>query len=164
MSTLDPPRRNVIAVPSDTLHEIREETEDVAPAYEAQGVWKLAFNVFVQNRLAVVGVGIVVFMTLFCFVGPLLYHSNQTVVNLNNEFLAPSSSHLLGTDQLGFDVVGRLMIGGQTSLEIGIAAALIATIFGVVWGAVAGYYGGWIDNLMMRFVDVVLATWSGARR
>jgi peptide/nickel transport system permease protein len=157
MSTLDPPRRSTVAIPSDAPHEIREETEDVAPAHEAQGVWKLAFNVFVQNRLAVVGVGIVVFMTLFCFVGPLLYHSNQTVVNLNNEFLAPSSSHLLGTDQLGFDVVGRLMIGGQTSLEIGIAAALIATIFGVVWGAVAGYYGGWIDNLMMRFVDVVLA-------
>jgi peptide/nickel transport system permease protein len=156
MSTLDQPQRSPIAIPVEAIPEARD-VEDVAPAYAAQGVWRLAFNVFVQNRLAVVGVGIVVFMVLFCFIGPLIYQSNQTVVNLNNEFLPPSSAHLLGTDQLGFDVVGRLMIGGQTSLEIGIAAALIATVFGVLWGAVAGYYGGWIDNLLMRFVDVVLA-------
>ena len=110
-----------------------------------------------QNRLAVVGVGIVVFMTLFCFVGPLLYRTDTTTVNLNNEFLAPSAHHLLGTDQLGFDVVSRLMVGGQTSLEIGIAAALIATVFGVLWGAISGFFGGWIDNLLMRFVDVMLA-------
>ena len=110
-----------------------------------------------QNRLAVVGVGIVVFMVLFCFVGPLFYHTDQVDTNLANDFLAPSAKHLLGTDEDGFDVIGRLMIGGQTSLEIGIAAALIATAFGVLWGAVAGFFGGWVDNLLMRFVDVMLA-------
>jgi peptide/nickel transport system permease protein len=157
MSTLDQPHSTVAPVSSETTQEKPEEVQDVAPAFEAQGVWRLAFNVFVQNRLAVVGVGIVVFMVLFCFVGPFIYHTNQVDTNLANDFLAPSPKHWLGTDDDGFDIIGRLMIGGQTSLEIGIAAALIATLFGVMWGAVAGFFGGWVDNLLMRFVDIMLA-------
>ena len=157
MSTLDQPRAIAIPLPTGGPQEKPGEVQDVAPAFEAQGVWRLAFNVFIQHRLAVIGLGIVVFMTLFCFVGPIVYHTDQTTVNLNNEFLSPRAGHLLGTDELGFDVIGRLMIAGQTSLEIGIAAALIATVFGVVWGAVAGFFGGWIDAVLMRFVDVMLA-------
>jgi len=140
------------------LHgETTAEVQDIAPAYESRGVWRLALDVFVQNRLAVVGVGIVVFMVLFCFVGPIFYRTDQLTTDLNNQFLAPGAGHLLGTDNLGFDVIGRLMIGGQTSLEVGLAAALIATTFGVLWGAVAGFWGGVVDALMMRLVDVVLS-------
>ena len=157
MSTLDQPQTIAFPLPGGATQEKPGEVQDIVPAFEAQGVWRLAFNVFVQNRLAVVGVGIVVFMVLFCFVGPFFYHTNQTATNLANEFLAPSHAHPLGTDEDGFDIVGRLMIGGHTSLEIGIAAALIATVFGVFWGAVAGFFGGWIDNLLMRFVDIMLA-------
>jgi peptide/nickel transport system permease protein len=157
MSTLDQPRSIAIPLPGGSTHEKPGEVQDVAPAFEAQGVWRLTFNVFIQHRLAVVGVGIVVFMTLFCFVGPLLYHTDQTTVNLINARLAPGAGHILGTDEYGFDLMGRLMVGGQTSLEIGIAAALVATVFGVLWGAAAGYFGGWIDAVLMRFVDVMLA-------
>jgi peptide/nickel transport system permease protein len=157
MSTLDQPRAVAIPIPSGAAQDVPGEVQDVTPAFETRGVWRLAFDVFVQNRLAVVGVGLVAFMGLFCFVGPFIYRTNQVTVNLNNEFLPPGAGHLLGTDQLGFDVIGRLMIGGQTSLEIGLAAALIATVFGVLWGAVSGFFGGWIDNLLMRFVDVMLA-------
>src|ERR1700680_2184465 len=140
------------------LHgETTAEVQDIAPAYESRGVWRLALDVFVQNRLAVVGVGIVVFMVLFCFVGPIFYRTDQLTTDLNNQFLAPGAGHLLGTDNLGFDVIGRLMIGGQTSLEVGLAAALIATTFGVLLGAVAGFWGGVVDALMMRLVDVVLS-------
>ena len=158
MSTLDQPRGIAIPLQAPPVPQEKPgEVQDVAPAYEAQGVWRLAFNVFIQHRLAVIGLGIVVFMTLFCFVGPLIYHTDQTTVNLNNAELAPRAGHLLGTDEYGFDVIGRLMVGGQTSLEIGIAAAMVATIFGVLWGAVAGFFGGWVDALLMRFVDVMLA-------
>jgi peptide/nickel transport system permease protein len=158
MSTLDQPRGIAIPLQAPPVPQEKPgEVQDVAPAYEAQGVWRLAFNVFIQHRLAVIGLGIVVFMTLFCFVGPLIYHTDQTTVNLNNAELAPRAGHLLGTDEYGFDVIGRLMVGGQTSLEIGIAAALVATVFGVLWGAIAGFFGGWIDALLMRFVDVMLA-------
>ncbi len=157
MSTLDQPRGIAIPLPGGGLQEKPGEVQDVAPAFEAQGVWRLTFNVFVQHRLAVVGVGIVVFMTLFCFVGPLIYHTNQTTTNLANELIPPGAGHLLGTDEYGFDLIGRLMAGGQTSLEIGIAAALVATVFGVLWGAVAGFFGGWVDAVLMRLVDVMLA-------
>ncbi|MGH9299158.1 MAG: ABC transporter permease [Acidimicrobiales bacterium] len=118
---------------------------------------RLILRVFVENKLAVVGVVIVLVMLLFSFVGPLFYHTNQTTVNLNDLTLAPSSSHPLGTDGNGLDILGRLMLGGQTSLEVGLAAAAIATLIGIMWGAVAGFFGGVVDAVMMRIVDVVLS-------
>jgi peptide/nickel transport system permease protein len=121
------------------------------------GSWKLAASVFIENRLAVFGLGVVIFMLLFCFAGPLIYHTDQINTDITNLTLAPSATHPLGTDDVGYDVLGRLMVGGQTSLEIGLAAAILATTFGVLWGAVAGFLGGWIDQLMMRIVDSLLA-------
>jgi peptide/nickel transport system permease protein len=70
---------------------------------------------------------------------------------------APSGSNLLGTDNTGFDMVGRLMFGGQASLIVGFASAAAATVVGVIYGAVAGYIGGWVDALMMRIVDMLLS-------
>jgi peptide/nickel transport system permease protein len=120
----------------------------------------LAFThleVFLENKLAVTGVGIFIFMVLFCFIGPLIYHTNQLQVDFAHEELGPSGAHWLGTDSSGFDVLGRLMIAGQVSLEVGIAAALLATVVGVLWGAVAGYFGGALDSVMMRLVDAMLS-------
>ncbi len=121
------------------------------------GVWRLIFGVFVQNRLAVVGLGLVVFMVLFSFVGPHIYVTNQIQTNLNQVTQRPSGAHPLGTDQLGYDVLGRLMVGGQSSLEVGLAAALLASIVGTAWGAISGYSGKWVDAVMMRIVDSFLA-------
>jgi peptide/nickel transport system permease protein len=133
------------------------EVQDAVPVFETRGVWRLALDVFLEHRLAVLGVGIISFMVLFCFVGPLLYHTDQTTTNLNNQFINPGGGHVLGTDQLGFDLIGRLMVGGQTSIEVGLAAAFIATTFGVLYGAISGYFGGIVDALMMRIVDAILA-------
>jgi peptide/nickel transport system permease protein len=105
----------------------------------------------------VIGLLIIVFMTLFSFIGPFLYHTNQVRTNLGQVTLRPSSAHLLGTDNVGYDVLGRLMLGGQSSLEVGLAAALLASLVGTAWGAIAGYAGGWIDAIMMRVVDSLLA-------
>jgi peptide/nickel transport system permease protein len=121
------------------------------------GSWMLAARVFIENRLAVFGLGVVIFMLLFCFVGPLIYHTDQINTDIANLTQPPGAGHPLGTDNVGYDVLGRLMVGGQTSLEIGLAAALLATTFGVLWGAIAGFLGGWIDQLMMRIVDSLLA-------
>ena len=138
--------------------DVPAEVQDVIPAYQSRGVWRLALEVFLEHRLAVIGVGIVVFMTLFCFVGPFIYVTDQTTTNINNQFIRPGTSgHLFGTDQLGFDLIGRLMVGGQTSIEVGLAAALIATTFGVLYGAISGFAGGLIDAFMMRIVDAILA-------
>jgi len=112
---------------------------------------------FVENRPAVGGVVVVVFAVLFCFVGPLIYHTNQLATNLPAALQAPSASHLLGTDSSGYDELGRLMLGGQSTIEVGLAAALLAGFLGTAWGTTAGYLGGFVDDIMMRFVDALMA-------
>lgn len=124
---------------------------------ESASIGRLILRVFLQNRLAVAGVLIIILMVLFSFVGPHIYVTNQLQTNLLQVTQAPSSAHPLGTDNVGFDVLGRLMLGGQTSLEVGLAAALLASVLGTAWGAVAGYFGGIVDALMMRVVDSFLA-------
>ena len=110
-----------------------------------------------SNKLATAGLVLVVLLILFCFFGPLFYHTDQLNSNLLNTDQPPGNGFPLGTDANGFDVLGRLMKGGQTSLEIGFFAALIATIIGTLWGAVSGLAGGVVDAIMMRIVDVLLS-------
>jgi peptide/nickel transport system permease protein len=109
------------------------------------------------NALGLIGLSIIVAACLFCFVGPLFYHTNQVASVLAAANDPPGGGHPLGTDANGFDILGRLMIGGQSSLEIGAAVAVLATTIGVIWGAIAGFYGGIVDGIMMRIVDVILA-------
>jgi peptide/nickel transport system permease protein len=124
---------------------------------ETSRPWALIGRAFLDNKIALLGVGLVLLVIGFCFVGPLLYHTNQVQPNLIALNEAPSALHPLGTDYVGFDILGRLMVAGQSSLEIGLAVAVLATSFGVLWGAVSGYFGGVLDSVMMRFVDIVLA-------
>jgi peptide/nickel transport system permease protein len=112
---------------------------------------------FLQRRSGIAGLAIVVGAVLFSFVGPVVYHTDQVHVNLAAVSQPPSLHHLLGTNAVGNDVLGQMMLGGQSSLEIGLAAALLASIVGTVWGAVAGYIGGLVDAVMMRMVDSMLA-------
>ncbi|MHB1835502.1 MAG: ABC transporter permease, partial [Solirubrobacteraceae bacterium] len=119
--------------------------------------WKLALREFLDNRLAVVGVLVLVFFILFCFVGPLIYKSNQFLTNPLISDLAPGGKYPLGTDDNGFDELGRIMLGGQSALEVGFLAAFIAIGVGTVYGAVSGLVGGIVDNIMMRFVDILLS-------
>jgi peptide/nickel transport system permease protein len=121
-----------------------------------QPAGRALLSAFAENRLAVAGALLLLLLALFCFVGPHFYHTDQVHANLATADLPPGSpGHPLGTDNLGFDELGRLMEGGQASLEVGIAAALFATIFGALWGAIAAVAGGIVDSVMMRVVDAV---------
>jgi peptide/nickel transport system permease protein len=119
--------------------------------------WRMILRAFVENKLALAGVIIVVAVALFCYVGPLFWHTDQIHTNLLQINQPPSAQHPLGTDDLGYDVLGRLMVGGQSSLLVGIAVALMATGFGVIYGVISGYFGGPTDAVLMRVVDIVLA-------
>jgi peptide/nickel transport system permease protein len=112
---------------------------------------------FADNRLALGGVAIVVLLTIFCFLGPLFYHTDQVHTRISMETLPPGPGHPLGTDNVGYDQLGRLMVGGQISLEVAFGAAAVAVLLGVFWGSVAGYAGGLLDGAMMRVVDALLA-------
>src|SRR5579875_1390557 len=104
-----------------------------------QSGWKLALREFAQNRLAVIGVAILVFFVLFCFAGPLVYHGQVLNTNLSATDLPPGPGHPLGTTEVGF------------------VAAVIGITIGALWGAIAGLAGGIVDSVMMRVVDVFLS-------
>jgi peptide/nickel transport system permease protein len=136
---------------------IEPTARDGGEVHTSGSVLRLLWHTFRENKLALTGVISVVVIALFCFVGPLFYVTDQIHSNLLNVNLAPSRAHLLGTDDNGFDVLGRLMVGGQSSIEVGLAVACIATSLGVIWGSISGFFGGFVDAVMMRIVDVMLA-------
>jgi peptide/nickel transport system permease protein len=129
----------------------------MVPSDKPRGMVRRAWEVFAENKLALAGLGFVVFIFLFCFVGPLIYHTNQVDTNLQLYLCKPSAEHLLGCNDLGYDQLGRLMVGGQTSLEVGLAAAFVSVFFGALYGAISGFAGGSVDAVMMRIVDAGLS-------
>jgi peptide/nickel transport system permease protein len=116
-----------------------------------------ALLVFRQNRLALAGLVIVLGFVLFCFLGPVFYHTNQIATDVPLANRPPSLKHLLGTDAVGYDELGRLMVGGRITLLVALAVAVLATSIGMIWGCVAGVSRGAVDSLMMRIVDAALA-------
>ena len=122
---------------------------------ESHSIYRLAFLRFRRNRLAVIGVMIIVFLILFAIIGPVLTRYSYYEQNLDNAFQTPSSRSLLGTDQLGRDLLTRTMYGARISLAVGIVASLISLIIGVAYGGISGYLGGKVDMIMMRFVDIL---------
>jgi peptide/nickel transport system permease protein len=112
---------------------------------------------FVTKKLALCGVVLVILIVGFSFIGPLVYHTNQTQTDLGAANLAPGGSHPLGTQNAGYDVLGQLMLGGQSSLEVGLATAVLSTVIGTIWGAIAGFVGGIADAVLMRIVDAMIA-------
>jgi ABC-type dipeptide/oligopeptide/nickel transport system permease subunit len=119
--------------------------------------WRLALREFGRNKLAVAGLGLLLFFVLFSFLGPLVYHGDYLVANLNAANDPPGAGHPLGTDTEGLDVLAEIMKGGQASLEIGFLSAIIAIVIGALWGAISGLAGGLLDSAMMRVVDVLLS-------
>jgi peptide/nickel transport system permease protein len=100
---------------------------------------------------------IIVAMVVGCFIGPMVYHTDQTHVFFSSANLSPRAGHPFGTDSDGADELGRVMKAGQVSLEVGAAAGLLAAVLGSLWGATAGYLGGAVDAVMMRVVDAAIA-------
>jgi oligopeptide transport system permease protein len=112
-----------------------------------------AFRRLKRNRLAMLGVLIVTVMTLACFLLPPLLGLDPHTTSPELRHRPPSAAHWLGTDSLGRDYAARVLVGGQTSLAVGFVATLACVFVGVLYGAVAGYYGGRLDEVMMRLVD-----------
>jgi peptide/nickel transport system permease protein len=118
---------------------------------------RLVLRGFADNKLALVGAGLVAAITIFCFLGPIFYHTNQVQTRLTYVNLRPGAGSPLGTDSNGYDILGRLMAGGQVSLEISFAVAIIAVVIGVIFGAMSGFFGKAVDTVLMRIVDVGLS-------
>ena len=110
-----------------------------------------------HDARAVVGVVLVVALVLSGIAAPLLTSWDPTAINLAEQLVRPSSSHWLGTDIQGRDVLSRLLFGARISLAVGLGAQSIALLVGGTLGLVSGFYGRWVDDLVMRIADVTLA-------
>lgn len=110
-----------------------------------------------RNKLAVIGGALVALVFILSIFAPLIAPYNPSTIDIKNILVGPGFSHLLGTDDLGRDVLSRMLWGGRISLEVGFVAVGIATLIGILLGALAGFYGGWIDSVIMRSVDIMLS-------
>lgn len=119
--------------------------------------WRMAIRRFSRNRLAVIGLFIIVFMFLLCFIGPIFSPYSLFDYSVADKNLPPSSKYWLGTDKLGRDILLRMMLAGRISLTVGLVATGISIIIGSTLGALAGFYRKWIDTLIMRMADIFMA-------
>ena len=118
--------------------------------------WIIAWRRLKKNKLAMTGLFIIIILLLIAIIGPMIYPQSWEATNLTNTLKPPSAKHVLGTDQVGRDVLARLMYGGRISLSVGVVAVSIQVLIGASLGIVAGYYGGKIDAIIMRFVDILM--------
>jgi peptide/nickel transport system permease protein len=129
----------------------------VAPAPAATSLWADAFRRFRRHRMAALGAAILAVMVVAVLAGPLVYRVPIDEIDFRAKLQGPSRAHPFGTDDLGQDLLARMLYGGRISLAVGVAAMLIAIIIGTAIGAVSGYVGGMADHALMRFTDLFLA-------
>ncbi|OGW43979.1 MAG: peptide ABC transporter permease [Nitrospirae bacterium RBG_16_43_11] len=112
---------------------------------------------FKYNKLAVLGGIVVICLVTFAIFAPHITPYNPNSINVQHILEPPTTSHPFGTDDLGRDILSRIIWGSRISLSVGFVAVGISTFIGVILGAITGYYGGWIDRIIMRFVDIMLS-------
>ncbi|HEU5102613.1 MAG TPA: ABC transporter permease, partial [Roseiflexaceae bacterium] len=149
-----------------------ERTIDVAPIAEPSAavrqlehslsstprtLWGDAWRRFLRHKLALFGSAMLLFFFVAVLIGPLVYRVSPESLDFNALSARPSIKHLFGTDDLGRDMLARSLYGGRISLAVGVVAMLIAISLGTLIGSVAGFFGGKIDQVLMRLVDLFLA-------
>lgn len=165
-----------------TDEEIKAAQAEMRDTYKEMSPLRLIARRFFRSRLSIVGLVMIVALFLFAYMGPVVYNrwgegevdtdgittTTQTIVledgtkieevyvydKGDNFYSSPDGNHVLGTDDKGMDVFTRLMYGGRISLMIGFLVVILETLIGVLLGGLAGYFGGWIDSVIMRVVDV----------
>ena len=122
-----------------------------------QSLWQDAKQRLKKNKLAIFGLVVLIFIGLACLLAPWITPYGYEEQNLGLGATAPSWQHWMGTDNLGRDLLTRVLYGGRVSITVGLIATGVALVVGVTWGAIAGYVGGRTDAVMMRIVDIIYA-------
>ncbi len=139
-----------------------------------QGFWSLAWQRFRRHRAALAGVTVLAVIVAGATFAPMITSHSPTALDPDHSLAPPSRQHILGTDDLGRDEFARVVYGGRVSLLVGLTAMLLGTAIGIAMGSAAGYLGGWVDTVIMRFVDLMLSfpaifllliliNWTGGR-
>lgn len=129
--------------------------EDKAPRIRKHSQWGDVWVRFRRNKLAVTGMVLAVFLILTALLAPVLTPYDQAAQDVVNRFQMPSMAHLMGTDNFGRDLFTRVLYGGRTSLVVAFLALVFSVIIAIIVGTIAGYYGGWVEMIIMRLTDVI---------
>jgi len=144
-STLEQPKPGIASLLPDEL--------ETPPLSLGQLTWRR----FRRHRMAIFGVAVVVLIVIYAFGGMLVFsEADANHAETGNALRAPTREHPFGTDTIGRDILARTIYGGQISIIIGLTAMLVEVVFGVTIGALAGYFGGWLDSVLMRITEAVL--------
>jgi peptide/nickel transport system permease protein len=122
-----------------------------------QGSWREIWHALRRNRRAMLGLTFIILLVLVAVFANFIAPYGMRQQNLSNALQSPNMTHWLGTDDLGRDVLSRLIYGTRISLTVGVSAVFVALIVGGILGVLSGYYKGWIDTLIMRFCDILLS-------
>lgn len=131
------------------------ERESFIEMKKSMSYWQDAWRRLKKNKVAMVALYIIIFLVLFAFVGPMLSDYQYAQQIRGGENISPNWAHPFGTDNLGRDILVRTMFGARVSMIIGVVASLIVLVLGSTYGAISGYFGGKIDDLMMRFAELI---------
>jgi peptide/nickel transport system permease protein len=145
-----------VSVP-DTTFDLAEQQPVVAPEAGRLAGMRAAWRRLSKNRGAVIGLALVLAYVLVAILADILAPYDPVNGDLRLRLQGPSPQHWLGNDELGRDILSRLIHGTRISLQIQFSAVVITLIVGVVWGMLGGYFGGWVDDVSMRAIDILLA-------
>lgn len=141
--------------PEDFAPVTKQDQNNLTQLTENTSYWKDAWRRLKQNKIAIISLVVIVFFILFAFFGPMFSDYTYDQQIRGDENMSPNLTHPFGTDQLGRDLLVRVMIGSRISLIIGIGSALIVLFIGSIYGAISGLLGGRTDNIMMRIVEII---------
>jgi peptide/nickel transport system permease protein len=136
---------------------VEETAESFSVATKAESLWAMAIKKFLNNKLAVLGLVVLLAIIAMAIFAPYIAPYNPAKIDLLAPNAIPSAKHWLGTDNIGRDVLSRLIYSARVSLTVGFAVAAGSVVVGSVIGSIAGFFGGWVDTVLMRFIDVMLS-------
>jgi peptide/nickel transport system permease protein len=146
-----------MATQPSTLAPAPSALVDALLLHKPRTLWGDAFRQFRRHRLAMVGLCVLIVLTLGVAFGPIIWPKPINDIDFTHRLVGPSLAHPMGTDELGQDLLARILYGGRVTLSVGLAAMLIAVTLGTAIGSIAGYFGGWADQILMRFTDLLIA-------
>ncbi|WLR42690.1 ABC transporter permease [Bacillus carboniphilus] len=139
------------------MAELAKNNQEIMIEEHVESPWKEAWNTFKNNRLAICGLVIVLFFLVIGILAPVIAPYSYEEQTLSNRLQPPSADHWFGTDDFGRDILTRVIYGARISLRVGFFSVLGSAIIGSLLGIIAGYYGGWVDQIISRIFDILLA-------
>jgi peptide/nickel transport system permease protein len=143
------------------MAELASKTPPLIPPEEAEekaaSIWSESWKSFKKNKMAIIGLSLVIFFILLAIFAPIIAPYSFEEQNLSNKHLSPSAEHWFGTDEFGRDIFSRIIFGSRLSLSVGFLSVAGSVVIGSLLGIIAGYYGKWIDAIICRIFDILLA-------